>query len=61
VSRTRAGKQKATSNPNPSKKAKKAVGKPPGGIKINEPVSTSPTSTPPSAPWKEILILRSSR
>jgi hypothetical protein len=48
--RTRAGNRKATANPTPQKKAKKVAGKPLGGIKINKPVSTAPTLTPPSAP-----------
>jgi hypothetical protein len=47
---TRAGKQKATANPTPDKKAKKVVGKSSGGIKINEPAPKAPSLTPPSGP-----------
>jgi hypothetical protein len=61
VPRTRASKRKATANPTPQKKTKKYVGKPLGGIKINEPVQTTPASTPPSIPRKGILILQLSR
>jgi hypothetical protein len=50
ASKTHAGKQKATANPTPQKKAKKnATCKSVGGIKINEPASkASPAPTTPS-------------
>jgi hypothetical protein len=40
--RARAGKRKATANLTPQKNTSKAAGKPLGGIKINEPLSTTP-------------------
>jgi hypothetical protein len=55
--RTRAGKQKATTNLTPQKKAKKVVGKSLGGLMINEPAPMIPASTPPSGPRKGITIL----
>jgi hypothetical protein len=62
ASKTQAGKCKATANPAPQKKAKKAASKSIGGIKINEPTpKASPTPTPPSRSWKKILIHRSGR
>jgi hypothetical protein len=61
TSRTRPGKQKATANPTPQKKAKKAAGKSLGEIKINEHAPKSPASTPPSGPRKGIPILRSNK
>jgi hypothetical protein len=57
VPRSWASKRKAITYPIPQKKAKTAIGKPLGGIKINEHVSTTPTSTPPLAPQKGIPIL----
>jgi hypothetical protein len=54
---TWAGKRKATANLTPQKRTKKDVGKPLGGIKINEPVSKANASTP----WKGILMLRLKR
>jgi hypothetical protein len=61
TSKTQANKQKATTNPTPQKKAKKAIGKSSSGIKINEPVPKASASTPPSGPRKGILIHRSRR
>jgi hypothetical protein len=55
---TRAGKRKGTTNPTPPKKARKTMGKFAGGVKINEPVLKSSTSTPPSGPQQKILIQR---
>jgi hypothetical protein len=59
ASKTRADKRKATANLTPQKKAKKAMGKSAGGIKINEPTPKAPASTPPSGPRQKILIHRS--
>jgi hypothetical protein len=42
--RTRVGKCKASATPPLQKKAKKVVGKKPGGIKINDPVPKSSTA-----------------
>jgi hypothetical protein len=42
ASRAWAGKRKATAGLTPQKKTKKAAGKPLGGIKINESLSTTP-------------------
>jgi hypothetical protein len=50
ASKTRASKQKATANPTPQKKAKKATGKSSGRIKINEPAPKAPALTLPSGP-----------
>jgi hypothetical protein len=58
ASKTQAGKRKATANPTPQKKAKKATGKSSSGIKINEPVPKAPASTPPSGPRKGIPVHR---
>jgi hypothetical protein len=55
-SKTRVGKQKAATNPAPQKKAKKATERSACGIKINEPTSKAPTSTPPSGPQQKISI-----
>jgi hypothetical protein len=61
ASKTRAGKRKATANPTPQKKAKKATWKPSSEIKINKPVPKAPASTPPLGPRKGISIHRSRR
>jgi hypothetical protein len=58
--RTRAGKQKATTNPPSQKKGKKVEGKSSGGTKINEPAPKAHASTPPSGRRRGILIHRSS-
>jgi hypothetical protein len=56
VSKTQAGKRKATTNPT-QKKAKKATGKSFSGLKINEPAPRAPPApTPPSGPRKRIPI-----
>jgi hypothetical protein len=57
--RTWVGKQKATTNPTPSKKTRKVKDQPSGGIKINEPMSKAPALTPPFGPRKGFLIHRS--
>jgi hypothetical protein len=62
VSRTQVGKRKATVNPTPRKKAKKATGKSASEIKINEAATkASPALTPPSGPRKNIPIHQSNR
>jgi hypothetical protein len=48
--KARAGKQKATANPTPQKKAMKATGESAGGIKINELALNAPALTPKSGP-----------
>jgi hypothetical protein len=50
ASRTRIGKRKATANPTPQKKAKKATGRSVGGIKINEPTPKAHAPTPSLSP-----------
>jgi hypothetical protein len=60
ASKTRSGKHKATATPTLQKKAKKAMGKSTGRIKINERVpKASFVPTPPSGSWKKIPICRS--
>jgi hypothetical protein len=61
ASKTQTGKQKATANPTPQKKAKKVTGKSSGGIKINKPTPKAHALTPPSGPQKKIPIHRSKR
>jgi hypothetical protein len=61
ASRTRANKRKATANPTPQKKAKKATWRSSSGIKINEPMPKTSALTPPSGPRKGISIHRSRR
>jgi hypothetical protein len=61
ASKTRANKRKATVNPTPQKKAKKATGRSSSGIKINEPTPKTFASTQPSGPRKRIPILQSRR
>jgi hypothetical protein len=61
VSKTQASKRKATANPTPQKKAKKATEKSSSGIKINKPMPRASASTPPSSPQKGIIIHRSRR
>jgi hypothetical protein len=61
ASKTWAGKQKASTNPTPQKKAKNAMGKSSGRIKITKPATKTPASTPPSGPQPKILIHRSRR
>jgi hypothetical protein len=48
--KTRADKQKVTTNLIPLKKAKKTTVIFAGGIKINQPAPNAPASTPPSGP-----------
>jgi hypothetical protein len=55
-SKTWARKQKATTNPTPQKKAKKATGRSSSGIRIDEPAQKAPALTPPSGLWPKILI-----
>jgi hypothetical protein len=59
--KTQAGKQKATANPTPPKKARKTTGKSTCWIKINEPTPNVPASTPPLGPRWKIPIQRSKR
>jgi hypothetical protein len=59
ASRTRACKQKTPIDPSPHKKAKKAVRKPLGGIKISGTKQKVPASTPQLGIRKGIPILRS--
>jgi hypothetical protein len=59
--KNRAGKRKATANPTPEKKAKKAMGKSTGGVEINEPAPKTSSSTPPLSPRQKISIQRSKR
>jgi hypothetical protein len=59
--RTQACKRKVPIDLNPPKKAKKATGRPLGGIKITSPKQKAPASTPPLETWKGIPILRSKR
>jgi hypothetical protein len=54
ASKTRASKKKATANPTPQKKTKKAPGKSLGRIKINEPMPKAPASAPLLGPRKGI-------
>jgi hypothetical protein len=61
ASKTRAGKQKATANPTPHKKATEAMGRSLSGIRINEPAPKAPALTPPSGPRLKILIHYSKR
>jgi hypothetical protein len=61
ASRTRACKRKVPIYPNPSKKAKKAAGKPLGEIKITAPKHKARTLTSPSGTQKGIPILQSKR
>jgi hypothetical protein len=61
ASKTQASKRKATANPTPQKKAKKATGKSSSRIKINELVPKASSSTPPLGPQKGISIHRSRR
>jgi hypothetical protein len=61
ASKTQAGKQKATANPTPHKKAKEIMGRSLSGIRINEPTPKAPALTPPSGPRLKILIHYSKR
>jgi hypothetical protein len=61
ASKTWGTKQKATVNPTPQKKAKKATRKSSSRIKINEPVPKASALTPPLDPQKGILIHRARR
>jgi hypothetical protein len=61
ASKTRASKQKATVNPTPQNKAKKATGKSSSQIKINEPIPKAFASNPPLGPQKGIAIHPSRR
>jgi hypothetical protein len=54
--KTPTGMRKATANSTPQKKAKKAMGKPSSGIKINGPAPKAPAPTPPSSPRQRIPI-----
>jgi hypothetical protein len=58
---TQASKWKAPIDPSYQKKARKAPGKPLGGIKISDPKPKVATSTPLSCTRKGIPILRSKR
>jgi hypothetical protein len=57
--KARDGKWKATANQTPLKKARKTIGKSMGRITINEPTPNAHALTPPSGPWRKILIQRS--
>jgi hypothetical protein len=61
ASKTRVSKQKATANPIPQKKAKKATGRSSSVIKINDSAPKAPASTPPSGPRQMIPIHHSKR
>jgi hypothetical protein len=61
ATKTRVGKLKATANPTPQKKAKKAMGRSSSGIRIDEPAPKAPASTPPSGPRLKIPIQCSKR
>jgi hypothetical protein len=56
ASKTQAGNWKATANPTPQKKAKKATGRASSGIKINETIPKAPALTPSSVPRQKIPI-----
>jgi hypothetical protein len=57
-SRTQANKWKATANPTPKKKAKKAIRRSSSVIKINKPMPKTSALTPLLGPRKGILIHR---
>jgi hypothetical protein len=61
ASQTRTSKRKAPIDPSYQEKAKKAIGKPLGGIKFSDPKPKAPASTPKSGTWKGIPVLRSKR
>jgi hypothetical protein len=56
TSKTRVGKWKVTTDLTPQKKARKTMGRSACRIKINEPSPKAPALTPPSGPWRKILI-----
>jgi hypothetical protein len=61
ASKTQAIKRKATANPTPQKKAKKATGRSSSSIKINELTPKAPALTPSSGPRQKIPIHRSNK